>query len=357
MKKIHIVHIIPTLSFGGAERFVVDLANNYDENKFETTIIVLKNYTPLKKELKRSVRVITVKKKGKISFGLFKLLRKKLKILKPDVIHTHLFGGDFWGRVVAHKMGIPVVTTEHNINTDESFFKKRIKILLKNYSDVYTAPSKAVVEFMKKEYKLKKPVHKIRHGIKLERFAKIKPAKIKKNFKLLILGRLVEQKGHKNALSALVGLKDFKWHLTIVGDGEKKKEIISMSKKLGIFDRISIQKPTTNVPELLKNFNIMIIPSNWEGLGIVAMEAMASGRVVVASATGGLVEVVRNMENGLLFENGRYDDLRSRLHWLFSHPHSGEELAKSAKNFALHHFGVEEMVKKYEEIYLSLARK
>ncbi len=357
MKKIHIVHIIPTLGFGGAERFVIDLANNYDEKKFDTTIIILQNYIPLKKELKRGVRIVFVEKKGKISLSLFKSLKKKLKTLNPDVVHTHLFGGDFWGRFVAHRLGFPVVTTEHNINTDESFFKKHIKILMKNWSDVYTAPSKAVVDFMKHEYKLEKPVHKIRHGIQLSRFTKTKPAQIKKNFKLLILGRLAEQKGHRVALSALAGLKDFKWQMTMVGSGDKEKEIISFAKSLGIDDRIKIEKPTTNVSELLKNFNIMIVPSLWEGLGIVAMEGMASGRVVIASAVDGLTEVVRDEETGLLFEKGRYDDLRAKLHWLFNHPHAGEELAKKAKVFAAAHFGVEEMVRQYEEIYLSLVRK
>ena len=58
-----------------------------------------------------------------------------VKKIKPDIVHTHLFGGDVWGRVTAHKLHIPVVTTEHNVNIGEGIIKHLVKRFLKNKTD------------------------------------------------------------------------------------------------------------------------------------------------------------------------------------------------------------------------------
>jgi len=172
---IHVVHIIPALSFGGAERIIVDIINNSDPKNFKFSIIVFGTNNHLKKEIiNQSAKVITVNKRGKISLHLFKDISKKLKELKPDIVHTHLFGADFWGRVAAKKLGLPVITTEHNFNDSEGVLKNLIKNILHNKTDVYTACSIAVKNYAIKKYSiLADKIKVIDCAIDLNKFKKI----------------------------------------------------------------------------------------------------------------------------------------------------------------------------------------
>jgi hypothetical protein len=100
-KNLHIVHIIPWLGFGGAERSVVDLVN-HSNPLIRYTIILFFDHKPFAALITSSnVQIKVVQKRGKLSLGLLFALKKLLKQLQPDVVHTHLFGGDVWGRLAA----------------------------------------------------------------------------------------------------------------------------------------------------------------------------------------------------------------------------------------------------------------
>jgi len=350
-KKIHIVHVIPTLSFGGAERFVVDLVNNLDRKKFCSTIITLSNNNPLGSEVKNA-DIVVVPKKGKVSLHLFNDLERVFKRIKPDIVHTNLFGGDFWARVSAYKVGIPVVTTEHNINVGEGLIKKIIKRHIKNYSKAYSCPSKAIQSFMKKSYGISKNIDVIRYGIDLSKFLSIKSIpNFEKDLRLLIVGRLSSQKGHITALKALKQLKDYPWKLDIVGDGEDKKKIEKKILSFGLSGRVNIHKSTKNVQDVYSKTDVLLVPSHWEGLGRVVMEGMASERLIIASRTGGIPEMVDNEKNGFLVKARSVKEIKSALKNIFEHPEIGKGIANRARVKAGKEFGMDKMVESYENIY------
>ena len=348
-KPIHIVHIIPALPFGGAERFLVDLINNSDPAKFKFSIITTREENPLQVEIKfPNVKVEIVPKRGKISWHLFKDIENKLKILQPDIVHTHLFTGDFWGRVAAKRLQIPVITTEHNINQTESWLHGLVKKCLKNYSEFYTCPSQAVKNYLESYYKITKPISLIRHGIELTKFSSIPKIELNKTIKFLILGRITKQKGHAVALQALAGLKDYDWQLEIVGSGELETEIKNKILELNLESRVKMLPATSEVVEVMKSHQILLVPSLWEGLGIVAMEAMASGRLVIASQVDGLPELIDNNKTGLLFTPGNVQALQAKLVWCFNNLSEVNNLAQAGRDYALTNFSVVEMTKKYE---------
>lgn len=348
--RLHITHIIPTLSFGGAERFVVDLVNNSPES-VKHSIILLRDEKPLAEQLKSEVDVYVVEKKGKISLGLFGDLKKKLTELKPDIVHTHLFGGDFWGRVTAHSLKIPVVTTEHNVNVDESIWKRLIKFILRNFTEIYTCPSKAVSDFMKKNYKITKPIEVIRHGIDLEHFSMPSARFEDREARLLLLGRLHRQKGIDIALKALESLKQEDWTLDIVGSGEEEGKIKELIKNYDLDGKVKLYPATADVPEVLKNHDIMLVPSRWEGLGIVIMEAMTAGRVVIGSRVGGIPELIEDGKTGFLVEPENSDELAKQILYCLNNRESCREVAENARKYAMDNFGVGGMVEAYLGIY------
>jgi glycosyltransferase involved in cell wall biosynthesis len=357
-KPIHIVHIISALTFGGAERFVVDLINNSDKEKFRFSIITTRDENPLQAQIKRGdVNIEVIEKKGKISFGLFSAIKNKLQELQPDIVHTNLFVGDFWGRVATCKLSLPTITTEHNVNIGESWLHGFIKRKMRNKSLFYTCPSVAIKNYLKKYYKIKKPTEVIRYGIELDKFLAIPEIDLSGPIKFFMLGRLTKQKGHKIALQALSQLKDGNWQLTIVGDGELENEIKDEIKNLGLQDRVKMEPATSNVVSVFKKNDIMLMPSLWEGLGIVIMESFASGRLVIGSEVGGIPELIREGQTGYLVESDSVDSLVEKIKWCLENLSDCKKVAKTARREAEENFGAKEMATKYEKIYLDIVNK
>lgn len=351
MDKIKVVHIIPTLTFGGAERFVIDLANNTSD-KIESDIVILKDEKALASDLEKYIDIHLVEKKKKLSFGLFEKIEDKLKELDPDIVHTHLFGADVWGRVAANRLDLPVVTTEHNVNKQESSVKGLAKKILSNYSDKYTAPSEAVKIYMQDNYGIdEKDIEVIMHGINLDKFLYSDPYIGHKPLKLLMLGRLTKQKGHDLALEALSMVDRNDWMLDIVGDGEDYSYLEKLVQEHGLQENVRLWDPTLDVEDEYNGHDVILMPSRWEGLGLVAMEAMAAGRVVIGTNVEGLNEVVKNGINGLLVKPENPEALAKRI--IFCIQNEGEcgDIARKARKYAKKHFSIEDMVEKYEKIY------
>ncbi len=350
--KIHVVHIIPSLGFGGAERCVVDIINHSSE-EFRYSIIVFFDKIPLAKEItKKDVTIKVVSKKGKLSLHLIRDIREVLLELQPDVVHTHIFGADMWGRIAAKTLGLPVITTEHNINEVPGEMRKKIKKWFKNWSDQYAACSKAVKKYVVKRYNPEPPIEVVPCGIDFKRFASLKPLSSTPGIiRILILGRLTVQKGHRYALEALAQLKEFNWMCDVVGDGELSASLKKQTEVLGISERVQFMPPTHDVPALLETHEMLLVPSLWEGLGIVVMEAMAAGRVVLGSRVDGIPEMIEDRKTGFLAMPGETQDWAANLEWNFTHFKEATEVAAAAREYAQNHFGVEKMVMQYEQLY------
>lgn len=357
--RIHIVHIIPSLFFGGAERFVVNLVNSSDPKKFRFTIITFFDLNPLAQDLKiGDSKVEIIPKHGVISWSLIQQLKKRLVELQPDVVHTHLFGGDVWGRIAAHDLKIPIVTTEHSFNKREGFFKHFFKWYLKNYSDCYTAPSYALQKFLKEKKKIQRPVAMIHHGILLEQFKFAPTTFTHSPLRLMILGRLVEEKGHAVVLRALAHLLSFSWVLEIVGEGVEGKNLEKLVQDLGISNRVIFSGLSKDVPQKVRESDIVLVPSlEVEGLGMVVLEAMAGGRVVIGSDVGGIAELIEDKKNGFLTKAGSAEEWVKIMEWCFTHTRSLGEMANYAQKYAEEHFSSQRMAQEYEKIYLKLAKK
>ncbi len=313
---IHVVQIIPSLRFGGAERNVVDVVNHLDPALVRSSVILFHPDRPLAPELGRHAAVYDVRGFGPLKIiPLYHLLKK----LKPDIVHTHLFGADAWGRIAAYFAGIPTVSTEHNVRP-ESALKGWFKRKLCHLSVAYLATSEAIHVWMKDFYRITAPITTVRCGISTERFASVPPvpAAAPELFKLLMIGRLTEQKGYDIALKALAHVPG-NWQLTCVGEGELYEPLAALAQELGLKDRINFVRTSLAIPELFTSHHLLIAPSRWEGLGIVVMEAMAAGRAVIAARTGGLTELVEDGITGALFEVENTSQLAEKIIWYHKH--------------------------------------
>lgn len=356
--KIHVVQIIPTLGFGGAERLVVDLSNQLVVDNFDCSIITYFDNTPLASQLDKRVKLILVKKKHKLSFGLVKDLANTLQNIGADVVHTHLFGADFWASKAAKKLNLPVLSTEHSVYKNESFVKNKLKYWNKKNVDKFVAVSKNICEELKNKFGIKKAkISTINPGIDLAKFLSVTSKKTIGPIKFLLMGRLEKEKNIAMALEALAQYRDRDWQCRIVGNGSLKSELQSLVRRLNLVDKVVFVEATSNVVGEYGNCDVVLVPSLYEGFALVALEAMACARTVFATRVGVLPELIIDKENGLLCPDITTASFANGLAWIFENSDKLLSLGKKARSVVEKNFSLGIMTDKYEEIYLSLCTK
>lgn len=360
IKKIKILHILPNLSGGGAEKVCFDILNNLNPEKYDRYLILFKDQgqgEKMKLELNsKGIEIICLNKKSRLGVNNFYSLYKKIKELSPDICHTHL-GADVRGRIAAAIARVKViVSTEHNINISESkiitFLKKHSAYLNKKTFAV----SRAVKEDARQRYNLKEEsLAIVYNGVDINFFSPSQGDYKKMEENSLVIGsmgRLSKQKGLSFLIEAAARVKSKKdLNFQIAGEGEDELILKKQIRKLDLFDKIKLLgfKPAK---DFLEEIDIFVFPSRWEGLGLALLEAMAMEVPVIASDTGGIKEVL-GLNCGILFKQGDEVDLADKLDYLLSNIDKPEvkEMAKKGRELVVNRFSLEKMLLNYESWY------
>ncbi|ECC1659037.1 glycosyltransferase [Salmonella enterica subsp. salamae] len=302
-----IVMLITGLGMGGAETQVCNLANSLTDLNHEVTIISLVN---IKEVLPNErVKVFTLNM-GKTTFDFIKgylKCRRILKRLNPDVIHSHMVHANIFARLLRLSMSFPrLICTAHN--TNEGGKLRMLAYRLTDFiADITTNVSQEGVEaFVQAKAAKRGRIVCMYNGINTEKFVFSNKHRIRlRKFLqidndtplLMAIGRLTVAKDYPNLLRAFSAIDpDFNAHLAIIGDGPLKEELVKLSKELGFSERIHWLGIQNNVSEWLSACDTFVLSSEWEGFGLVVAEAMACGRVVVATDAGGVSEVMGSYE-------------------------------------------------------------
>ncbi|MDO9399659.1 MAG: glycosyltransferase [bacterium] len=362
-QKIKIIYIIPTLNIGGAERLVIDIAKNLNQEKFIVKIICMKRFGIWEQELKDSgIQLILLgQKRGCSFFSLIKLIRI-LKKECPDIVHTHLFGADFYGSIATRLVGIKyLVSTEHNFNYSEGLIRKIIKMFISKLFNNIIAVSEAVKNYVIKDYCVKsKKILVIYNGVDVNKFFQHfkKRENVKENRNIVIgsVGRLVEQKGFKYLIEAVNKLssQNIDIECLIAGDGELKTVLLEKVKKLGLENKIKFLGSQKDIKSFLNKIDIFILPSLWEGFGLVILEAGLAGLPVIVSKVGGIVEIIEDKKDGLFVNPANSDDLAQKIKDLIEHKEFRDELAINLQTKVKNNFTIQNTVAQYEQYYNKL---
>jgi glycosyltransferase involved in cell wall biosynthesis len=358
MPKIKIIQLIPSLSIGGAERMVIALAAGLDRDIFEVSVVCLRPAGEWKKQLEEKnipVKIIGNARRP-IIFDFFNLV-SFFKQEKPDIVHTHLFGADVYGRLAARLAGVPViVSTEHNLNFNENFPRKFAKFLTAKLSDRVIAVSRAVKEYLiNKEGVASAKIDVVYNGIDVNAFS-FPERNYENNGKLIIgaLGRLAKQKGFDKLIGALSGV-DGNWQCLIAGEGMEGEKLQNLINVLGMAGKIKLVGVEDNAPEFLRQLDIFVMPSRWEGLGLALLEAGASGLPVIASRVDGLKELIDDGVDGFLFSDEA--EFKEKIALLLADADLRKKFGLAWKEKVETNFSLEKMIAAYEKIYQDLSLK
>lgn len=314
-----------------------------------------------------------------IPFIIFSILKSMLVAyrFKPEIIHVHWVlpnGPVAW--IVSKILGIPFGLSLHGsdmyLSMKNGLFKKIASFVLKSAAFTTACSPKLMKDAL--ELGADNNVVFLHWGADPKLFSPSnKNIEFWKKFNLdendvlvMALGRMVYKKGFGNLIAIWPQIlsKHPNAHLIIGGEGPLRKDFEELIIRYDIKNiQLPGNIPWNEVPELLANSDIFILPSviddhgNIDGLPTVLLEAMGSGTAVVASSIGGVPMVIKDNENGLLTEPGNKNQLLIRINYLLNDPNERIRLAKNARKDVETIFNWETVAKEFEMLYIKALSK
>lgn len=302
-----ILQIIPYFCFGGAETMCENLTYALKAMGHEVNVVsLLPERTPIASRMEEAgIRIVYLDKKLGLDVSMIPKLAKVMKQLRPDVVHTHLNVLKY--AVPAAKLaGIRnCVHTVHNVAQEEAegrVVQTISRIYFRNGWVTPVALSPKVQDSLVDFYGLeRKAVPVICNGIDLSRCIPRENYAARET-RLIHVGRFNEQKNHRGLLEAfrLVLQEHPQCTLDLLGDGELRQQMETYARELGIWDKVRFLGSQSNVYAYLKEADIFLMPSKFEGMPMTIIEAMGTGLPVVASPVGGIPDMLTHGESGLL---------------------------------------------------------
>ncbi len=302
-----------------------------------------------------------------ISFLFFNIVYSLRKFRDMDIVHVQWPIPNGLGALFLKKIyGIPYINTIHG---EEVYLSKRyhtifaLKWIVNNAKKTITnssATRDSCLEAGLDEYN----IQIIPFGVDTDFF---KPLKLPKNedmFQILSVGYLIERKGFEYLIRAMkeVLKKHKNARLKIVGSGPLENKLKNMIIKLELQNEVEIIKNVSD-EELLRLYNssdLFVLPSitdsqgNTEGLGVVLLEAMASGLPVIGSNVGGIKDIIVDNETGLLFQEKNSQEIVDKIIFTIENKSKMNKLAENGLNFVEENFNWEIVAESYQDCYKSV---
>jgi sugar transferase (PEP-CTERM/EpsH1 system associated) len=364
---IPILHLIVELSIGGAQTALYNLLSHLDRQRYKPQVACLYNGDGAIAQKIQSidVPVIDLGMKSKYRLDAFWRLYHMICIQHPTILHTWMFHANIPGRMIGHLAGVPRIITSERTMGQEGRVRRWLNHSTIRLADRVVCVSQGVANFAIETIRL--PANKIvviRNGIALEQFVNLPTqpeARANYHFPdgaLIIgaIGRPRAVKGYPILVEAFVRLAQThpSTHLVFVGDGPERPKLVEQARGAGLSDRVTFIADQPDVPGLLPALDILALPSLFEGMPNVVIEAMAAGLPVVATAVGGTPEVVIDGETGLLVPPSDPEALANALSKLLREPDLRQRMGQSGRQRAFEQFNILHTVQQTQALYESL---
>lgn len=293
---------------------------------------------------------------------------KYIKRNNIHLIHCHLPWAGMMGRLVYLLTASIVIYTEHNKQERYHSITRCMNKITFNWQSCVIAVSKDVGESIKKNIKVRIPIHHIVNGVNTKIFKRDVESgkKIRQQLDIpedaCIVGTIAVfrfQKRLKEWLEIVASVSEKYPQLygVIVGDGPLKDELVQHIKKLGIEKKILLPGLQTDVKPWLSAMDVFMMSSIFEGMPVALLEAMSMECVIVTTNAGGIKEVVQHKKNGLMVEVDHWRKLQDELILVFENEGLRRKLSEAARTRVEHVFGMERMVNELENLYFTIASK
>jgi len=371
--RIKLLHLINNFSDASNNRIVLELAKELAiRENYEFHVGGLeKGGGVLDNEFRRcGANVVNFDMKGYHDFRVLNRIGRYIIDNQINVVHTHILKADIYGGIATIGTRATLVATKHN----EGFFPGQLgwlwRTLLYNISlripEFLITVSDSMRNRILSEHKLRpEQVVTIHNGIDIQKFhdqgklsAECASLRVAwglstEDFVVGYIGRVVNGKGLIDLLKAiqLVVASCERCYLVVVGTGPLLNRLISTAKDLGIKNKVIFTGYRSDVPAVLAELDVFVLPSLSEGFPISILEAMATEKAVIATPVGGIKEVIHPGETGILVAPKDPEALANAILSLVYDKKITREIGKKAKELVETSFDVRVMCKKYDMFY------
>lgn len=354
----------------GAEEHILELLRGLDRRQFQLHLacpeVLLTQYG---KDIPEDVHVTPIlldrlfDMRGAIRLAL------TLRNQKIGILHCHMFRAGLFASPIGRICRVPVIleTTHVRETWRKGWFKSKFVVdrAVGHLIDRYIAVSEANSKYLIEEKRIPaRKVTVIQNGCSMDRVdpKKAHPEGIreslgfsKSDIVLIVMARLEPQKGHKILLQALSTVRaEFpNIRLICLGTGALKDELNSLARELKLNEIVRFVGFQTNVADWLAVADIGVLPSFYEGLPLTAVETLAAGLPLVATAVDGTPEVVLDGKTGLLVPPGDPAAMAGAIRQLVRQSELRQKLAKAGREWVFQRFTIERQVEQTSNLYLS----
>lgn len=365
-KPVPILHIIKSLGRGGAETLLPETLSKHDKERYSFHYIY---FLPWKYQM-----VAEIEKAGgkvtclpaKNNLGIMRRVFQIISYIRKhniQLIHCHLPWAGIVGRIAGKIAGVPVIYTEHNTwdkyHTLTYYFNK---LSFSSQRSVIAVSEDVAQSIQAHHPKVQPKVQVIKNGINTEKYSHKDPVNRDVRHEMgisqdsIVIGTTCVFRLQKRMLVWLEiarAVHDLHPDVSflVVGDGVLREEIHEKARVLNMQRYVHFTGLQTDIRPFLQSMDVFMMSSEYEGLPIGLLEAMSMGCMPACTAAGGIPELVKDGENGILVPVSQPIQMVDRLHQYLQQPAAIKKMGSAARQTVVQYFSLQKMVAELENVY------
>lgn len=369
MKPYRVLHLITRLPIGGAERMLLGVLRNLDPAQFESTVCCIQDRGELAEEVESlgiPVHALGLMERGGFDWRVVPVLRRLMRDQKVELVHSHLYHANLYGRLAAWREHTPIIASVHNTYTRRKWHRHLINRLLARFTFRITAGSADVErDIVAYDHVIPGKLVRLPNCIDLDRVTtSLTSAAARQqigfdpdDLVIATVGRMEEQKGHiflLDAFARLRGMPELEGvplRLLVVGDGRLKAATEQRAADLGIAEACRFPGSIRNLADVYRAVDVFVMPSLWEGLSLAMLEAMAAGLPLIATDVGGARDVLGEGMRGILVPPGNAEALADALHELLTDTAKRRSMADTGNRHVRENYSITALTLQLAKLY------
>ena len=359
---LRVMFLITSMPVGGAEMLLVNLVRRMDRDRFAPYLCCMKQLGPLGELLAGEIPAFYDLTRHKYDAGVLSRLVRLLRSERIDALVT-VGAGDkmFWGRLAARRARLPVVLSAiHSTGWPDAIGRLNRSRLLTYWTDGFIGVANEHARHLREVERFPDPkVHVIPNGVDVDRFKPYRTERLRRELGLDdstplvgIVAALRPEKNHELFLRAAARVREQipRARFVVVGDGPQRGDLERLTADLGLGGNVFYLGTRVDIPDVLAALDVFVLTSKMEANPVSILEAMASGKPVIAPRVGSIPETVFDGQTGYLIAVDDLEQLTARVCELLSNPTLAGRFGAAARAKVVENWSLERMVDGYEEL-------
>ena len=367
--RAHIAFVIPTMKVGGTERQLIHLMGGLAD-EFEISLICTRSSGALIGEARRICsRVHILDARSGWDFRVGRRLFEFFRGHRPQIVHTFLFGFDYFAHRAAKRAGVPViVSSRRELATWQRRRHRYMQRLGNRHVDCIVANSRAVAEYALRQEGTEPSLFRvIPNGIDARAFACPAPnPELRRRFALPSKGHIVGMVANVSPvkdhalfvnMAGMLIERGHDVHFFLIGNGPLLEHIGEMVIRRGLETHFHRFSTASEMAELYGAMDVSVLTSKMEGFPNALIESMAAGKPVVAPAVGGIKELIRDGETGKLVTSREPRAFAGAVGWFLENPEACRRVGSAAARWVRENLPLDALVRRHRDLYLELLER